>query len=294
MKLEQIKLINGIHKWLWDRINAHSMFIKSVMCTSENDIVNWNSLSTFVELREDLPFVLESPARSYKPFANVSLIKEGTPRFTFSIVKYYRRTSEPTELWTLHPEHCCIQFVDNYNDCNTFDTVIFNMSNDGTLNIEKCDEIEEHYQGDTDKLNAFIDTLIKSIRGLFEDDKYVTAEKTKTEISQCTIQGIRTIPTFDMQTYPVGSFIEVTLDHGPLCYCNSMFHRDDDVTNDHTENGDGVYWSIGHTYRCIIANYLNCGTHMVTQATSNVFGVREIGIEAQDVADGKIKINLIL
>lgn len=269
MKLEQIKLINGIHEWLWNRINARSAFINSTMRTSDNDIVNWDSLSTAVEIREDLPFVLESPARSYKPFANVSLMKEGSPRFTFSIVKYYRRTSEPTELWTLHPEHCCIQFVDNYNDCNTLDVVIFNMSNDGTLNIEKCDEIE----GCNDKLDAFIDTLIKSMKRLFDDDK--------TETSQCTIQGIRTISTFDTQTYPVGSFIEVTLDHGPLCYCDD-------------ENGDGAYWSIGHTYRCIIANYLNCGTHMVTQATSNVFGVREIGIEAQDVADGKIKINLIL
>lgn len=290
MKLEQIKLINGIHEWLWNRINAHSTFIESVMCTSENDIVNWNSLSTIVENYVDSPFVVESPSRSYKVFANVSLIKEGAPRFTFKIVKYYKRTMEPTEFWMFHQESWCIQLVDNNNVCNTLDIVIFNMSNDGTLNIEKCDENEAHYQGDKDKLDAFIDTLIKSIKRLFEDDKYVTVEKAET--SQCI--GIRTIPTFDIQTYPVGSFIEVTLDHGPLCYCNSVIHKDDDVTNDHTENGDGVYWSIGHTYRCIIANYLNCGTHMVTQATSNVFGVREIGIDAQDVADGKIKINLIL
>lgn len=294
MKLEQIKFINGIHEWLWNRINAHSTFIESVMRTSENDIVNWDSLSTIVEICEDPSFVVESPTRSYKVFANVSLIKERSPRFTFSIVKYYKRTLEPVEFWTFHQENWwCIQFVDNNNDCNKLDIVTVNMSNDGTLNIEKCDEIEA-YQGDKDKLDAFIDTLIKRIKRLFDDDKYVTAEKTTTEISQCTIQGIRTIPTFDFQTYPVGSFIEVTLDHGPLCYCNSVIHKDDDVTNDHTENGDGVYWSIGHTYRCIIANYLNCGTHMVTQATSNVFGVREIGIEAQDVADGKIKINLIL
>ena len=290
MKLEQIKLINGIHEWLWNRINAHSTFIESVMRTSENDIVNWNSLSTIVENHVDSPFVVESPSRSYKVFANVSLIKEGAPCFTFSIVKYYKRTMEPTEFWMFHQESWCIQFVDNNNDCNKLDIVTFNMSNDGTLNIEKCDENEAHYQGDKDKLDAFIDTLIKSIKRLFEDDKYVTVEKAET--SQCI--GIRTIPTFDIQTYPVGSFIEVTLDHGPLCYCNSVIHKDDDVTNDHTENGDGVYWSIGHTYRCIIANYLNCGTHMVTQATSNVFGVREIGIDAQDVADGKIKINLIL
>lgn len=280
MKLEQIKLINGIHEWLWNRINAHSTFIESAMRTSENDIVNWDSLSTIVEIREDFPLVVESQTRSFELLANVSLIKEGCPRFTFSIVKYYKKLYEPIEYdW-------CIQLVDYYNDCNRLDIVRFNRSIDGTLNIEKCDEIEAHYQGDHDKLDAFIDTLIRSIQRLFDNDK--------TETSQCTIQGIRTIPTFDFQTYPVGSFIEVTLDHGPLCYCNSVIHKDDDVTNDHTENGDGVYWSIGHTYRCIIANYLNCGTHMVTQATSNVFGVREMGIEAQDVADGKIKINLIL
>ena len=286
MKLEQIKLINGIHEWLWNRINAHSTFIESVMRTSENDNFNWDSLSTAVEIRDDPQFVVESPTRAYKLFANVSLIKEGAPCFTFSIVKYYKRTNEPTEFWEFHQESWCIQFVDNNNDCNKLAIVMFNRSTDTTLNIEKCDEIEEYYQGDHDKLDAFIDTLIRSIKRLFDNDK--------TEISQCTIQGIRTIPTFDFQTYPVGSFIEVTLDHGPLCYCNSMIHKDDDVTNDHTENGAGTYWSIGHTYRCIIANYLNCGTHMVTQATSNVFGVREIGIEAQDVADGKIKINLIL